>query len=278
MRNQPQFQHHQRGATLIVVLIMLLVITIVGVIAIRVAVTSLNIATNSQIGQLLLQTSDTPTNIFLNKSEFKNLTSVMGAVGKAISDQKDPTSRGREYIFCYKPTVSLQMGSILDVTVLIPPASTAPDDSRPTVDTTESNRSGFCNLEEDFGSAREAVVTQVSVKYINSADPNAAPGSDLERGTDASKDSNIQQGKVLGRVRITATAILPNYSSASLADVQRDCIGNASSVGYINDNSDDGLRTKRTMADCLNDYGIPVNTQIQEIDLKTRYVQVNAPT
>ena len=52
MKVQPTFQRQQRGATLIVVLIMLLVITIVGVLAIRVAMTSLNIATNSQIGQL----------------------------------------------------------------------------------------------------------------------------------------------------------------------------------------------------------------------------------
>ncbi len=65
MRVQHTFQRQQRGATLIVVLIMLLVITIVGIFAIRVAMTSLNIATNSQIGQLLLQTGDTPTNQFL---------------------------------------------------------------------------------------------------------------------------------------------------------------------------------------------------------------------
>lgn len=278
MRNQLILPNQQKGATLIVVLIMLLVITIVGVIAIRIATTSLNIATNSQIGQLLLQTSDTPTNTILNQSQFKNLTSVMGAVGKAISDQQDPLSRGREYTFCYRPTASLQMGSILDVTVLIPPSATSADNTKATVDTTESNRSGFCNLEADFGSARQAVVTQVSVKYINDDTLNAAPGASLERGSDASKDGNIQQGKVVGRVRITATSILPNYSSASLADVQRDCIGDASAVGYINDNSDADLNTKRTIADCLSDYGIPVNTQIQEIDLKTRYVQVTAPT
>ena len=84
--------------------------------------------------------------------------------------------------------------------------------------------------------------------------------------------------ELVGRVRVTATAILPNYSSADLADVQRECIGNGSAVGYINDNADAGLRTKKTMADCLTEYGIPVNTQIQEIDLKTRFVQVSAPT
>jgi hypothetical protein len=277
MRIQHVLQGQQRGATLIVVLIILLVITIVGVLAIRVAMTSLNIATNSQIGQLLLQTGDTPTNILLNRSNYKNLTSITSVVGKAINDQKDPLKHGREYVFCYRPTSALQVNSILDMTVLIPPSATAADNTKATVDTTESNRSGFCDLESDFGSSREAVVTQVAVKYISEADPDAAPGADLDRGTDASKDSNVQQGKVEGRVRITATAILPNYSSANLATVQAACIGNSSAVGYINDNTDTGLRTKKTMADCLTEYGIPVNTQIQEIDLKTRFVQVTAP-
>ncbi len=278
MKIQHTLQRQQRGATLIVVLIMLLVITIVGVLAIRVAMTSLNIATNSQIGQLLLQTGDTPINLILNRSNYKNLTSITSVVGKAISDQKDPLKHGREYVFCYRPTSALQVNSILDMTVLIPPAATAGDNTKATVDTTESNRSGFCDLESDFGSSREAVVTQVAVKYISETDPDAAPGADLDRGTDASKDSNAQQGKVDGRVRITATAILPNYSSANLATVQATCIGNGSTAGYINDNTDIGLRTKKTMTDCLTEYGIPVNTQIQEIDLKTRFVQVTAPT
>lgn len=278
MRIQHTLQRQQHGATLIVVLVMLLVITIVGVLAIRVAMTSLNIATNSQIGQLLLQTGDTPTNILLNRMSYKNLTSITSVVGKVINDQKDPLKHGREYIFCYRPTSALQVNSILDMTVLIPPAATAGDNTKATLDTTESNRSGFCNLESDFGSSREAVVTQVAVKYISETDPDAAPGADLDRGTDASKDSNIQQGKVDGRVRITATAILPNYSTANLATVQLACIGNGNTAGYINDNTDISLRTKRTIADCLSEYGIPVDTQIQEIDLKTRFVQVTAPT
>ncbi|CAB1208059.1 PilX N-terminal domain-containing pilus assembly protein [Acinetobacter bouvetii] len=272
-----QLQHHERGATLVVVLIMLLVITIVGVLAIRTAMTSLNVATNSQIGQLLLQTSDAPTNFFLNQTSYKNITSIMGVVGKAVNDQTDPLRQGREYVFCYRPTSALQTGSILDVTVLIPPLATAGNDTKATVDTTETNRSGFCDLEKDFGSSREAVVTQVAVKYIAESNADATPGSDLDRGTDASKDSNVQQGKVEGRIRITSTAILPNYSRENLSTVQADCIGNASVAGYINDNTEAGLRTKRTVAQCLTDYGIPVNTQIQEIDLKTRYVQVNAP-
>ena len=133
MKIKKTFQRQQRGATLIVVLIMLLVITLVGVLAIRVAMTSLNIATNSQISQLLLQTGDTPTNLLLNRTSYKNLTSVMSVVGKAIDDQKDPLKHGREYIFCYRPTSALQVNSILDMTVLIPPIATAANDTNTAV-------------------------------------------------------------------------------------------------------------------------------------------------
>ena len=278
MKRLQTLKRQQRGATLIVVLIMLLIITIVGVMAIRIAMTSLNIATNSQIGQLLMQTGDVPTNLLLNRTTYRDLTSVSSVIGKVISDQNDPLKRGNEYVFCYRPTAALNVSSVLDMTVLIPPLATDPDNTKAAVDSSETNRSGFCDLESDFGSSREAVVTQVAIKFINETEVGAARGKYLDRGTDASADAKSQQGKVDGRVRITATSILPNYSSADLATVQQECIGNGSGVGYINDNTDTGLRTKKTMADCLSDYGIPVNTQIQEIDLKTRFIQITAPT
>ena len=49
----------ETGATLIVVLIILLIVISVGVLAIRVAIVSLKVATNSQVGQLNFQSSDT---------------------------------------------------------------------------------------------------------------------------------------------------------------------------------------------------------------------------
>ncbi|WP_280180009.1 PilX N-terminal domain-containing pilus assembly protein, partial [Acinetobacter nosocomialis] len=60
LRSKYIVQHHQKGATLIVVLIILLIVIAVGVLAIRVAIVSLKVATNSQIGQLNFQSSDTP--------------------------------------------------------------------------------------------------------------------------------------------------------------------------------------------------------------------------
>lgn len=51
-------QQKQRGATLIVVLFLLLAIIVLGTLAIRQSLVGLSIATNSQAQQLLLQNSD----------------------------------------------------------------------------------------------------------------------------------------------------------------------------------------------------------------------------
>ena len=61
-------QRVERGSTLIVVMLILLMLTIVGAFSVRTAMTSLNIATNSQTGQLLSQTADTPINTLQNQT------------------------------------------------------------------------------------------------------------------------------------------------------------------------------------------------------------------
>lgn len=263
-------RHQQQGATLIVVLFVLLLITIVGIMAIRTAITSLNIATNSQIGQLLVQTGDTPANQFLNVGSYQTLMAADLVIGAARLEHQ--TAPGKEYIFCYKPTSSQQTAASMDATVLIPPDANADWDTPATIDSTQTSRNGFCNLEQDFGSAREAVVTQVAVRIPTDADKSLEAGALLETGGDLSLNSVAQNSKApVTRVRITTTSILPNYASADLATVQQDCIGGASSVGYINDALDQevaGTTGKRTVADCLASYGIPVNVQVQEIILR----------
>mgnify|MGYP006365971663 CR=1 FL=1 len=49
---------YQAGATLIVVLIFLVAMTVIGTLAIRQSMVSLSVATNSQVQQLLTQNSD----------------------------------------------------------------------------------------------------------------------------------------------------------------------------------------------------------------------------
>lgn len=263
----------QRGATMIVVLIMLVLLTVVGIMGIRTAMTSLSVATNSQVSQLVAQSSDTPSNYFLNASDYQNLTTLTTVVGQAIALHKDRP--GREVVFCYRPLGKERIDSAFDTTVLIPPDENASADTKATIDSVYTDRAGFCDLTKDFGSSREAVVTQVAVKVVS--EPSTVIGAALERGSNQAVGATETKDKVEATVRVTSTAILPNFARQNVVDIQKDCIGSASTMGYINDNLGTKLKGKKTVADCLAGYGIPLSTQIQEFELRTRDIQTEAP-
>ena len=69
---------NQNGATLIVVLFLLLTITVLGTLAVRQSVVGLNIATNSQAQQLLTQNSDAA---FFNVEREDNIIQSLSASG-----------------------------------------------------------------------------------------------------------------------------------------------------------------------------------------------------
>ena len=271
--NSRLMRHSQRGATMIVVLIMLVLLTLVGIMGIRTAMTSLSIATNSQVGQLVSQSGDTPTNYFLNGSDYQSLTTLTTVVGQAIALHKERP--GREVVFCYRPTGKERIDSAFDTTVLIPPDKSADPDTKATIDSVYTDRAGFCDLTKDFGSSREAVVTQVSVKVVS--EPGAVIGAALERGSNQAVGATETKDKVEATVRVTSTAIMPSFARESISDIQQKCIGNGSNVGYINDNLGADLTGKMTVAGCLSSYGIPLSTQVQEFELRTRDIQTEAP-
>ena len=272
--NSRLMKHSQRGATMIVVLIMLVLLTLVGIMGIRTAMTSLSIATNSQVGQLIYQSSDTPSNYFLNNSSYENLTTPTTVVGQAISLNENG-QRGREVIFCYRPTGTERIDSAFDTTVLIPPDKSADPDTKAKIDSVYTDRAGFCDLTKDFGSSREAVVTQVSVKVIS--DEQLVIGADLDRGSNQAVGNTETKDQVRANIRVTSTAIMPSFARENISNIQEECIGNGSKVGYINDNLDKDLKGKKTVADCLSGYGIPLSTQVQEFQLRTRDIQIKAP-
>lgn len=263
----------QRGATLIVVMFVLILITIVGAMAIRVAMTTLNISTNAQIGQLLSQTADTPLNQ-LAVSDLTSIADLSGAIGLAIEESKK--SPGKEFVFCYRPTGTEKFAASLNVTMLVPPARTADADTKATID--EGGGAGLCDLTADFGSARRAVITQVAVKIPTDPVANTAPGAMLGRGTNLSGGTIMPTNLVeQQRIRITTTAISPAFARGDVAAIQTDCIGQNTTSGYINDNTDTDVAGKRTVAQCLADYGVPVISQSQEFNLQTLFRQVTAP-
>ena len=256
----------QRGATLIVVLFLLLIVMVVGTFAIKLGVNSLAISTNAQINQLISQSADTPINKYLNTADISNLISYSSTVGAAI----DEKGINREFIFCYKPTNSRAFGLNSDTSVIS--ANSVGDDAQ----LVNSGVVGFCDIKRDFGSARQAVVTQVAVTIPKSKDVTKKPGDNLVRGTNLSEGTGLPKNLVSqDTIRITTTAFLPSYANASLKDVQDKCL--SSTKTYISDNLSEDLSSKKTLRECLSDYNIPVVSQVQEFTLATLLEQTEAP-
>lgn len=254
----------QQGATLIVVLMILLMVTIVGSLAIRTAMTSLNIATNTQVGQFLSQTADTPINQVYT-SDLSKMVDLSGVIGMALADSKN--NPGKEYVFCYRPLSTQKFGSSLNVVSIIAKADKSGLDSS----RTEGSVGAFCDLDADFGSKRQAVVTQIAVKIPTDVSADTAPGALLGRGTNLSEGTIMPRNVVeQQRIRVTTTAVIPAFTKNISG-------GNSCMQSHINDNLDADTASMTTVADCLNGLGIPVNSQVQDFNLQTLFEQVTAP-
>ena len=265
MSNVPSgsLEKTQRGATLITVLLLLIVITVVGLIAMRQGLTSLNIATNSQIQTVLAASSDTVLNNFA-RADVTKIASIAGVIGAALSN----SNPNQEYVFCYRPTSKDPFGLSINANII-------QGNTDGSVTTVDSGGGGFCDLSNtttDFGSGRKAVVTQVAVTVPTDASV-LPPLSNLSHdGTNVSQGSALPQNFVTQqRVRVTATALLPAFSTSPLTgtgSVQSDCLR-----GRISDNTDQSLAGVETVTDCLARKGVPANTQIQEYSLRTSLTQ-----
>jgi hypothetical protein len=157
----PTYSFYQRGATLIVVLGILLVVTILGTLAIRQSITSLNIATNSQAQSLVLQNSDSTLYNIQDTNQLDAYAAGSGFIGYF----KSPENRVKEAVFCYRGSAS-QFFDINTFSVISWQSGTAPKNN-------ELGTDGYCNPSAtgstgDFATGRDAVLTQVSVRLTQS--------------------------------------------------------------------------------------------------------------
>lgn len=252
----------QQGMTLITILMVLVLVTIVGAIGIKVAVTSLNVSTNSQINHLLIQSADTPMNTYAVTPDIGSITSISNVIGAALNS--NDTTPGIEYIFCYKP---------MDRFSTVVKANSMWFDGTGTMKVDSGTR-GFCQLGSDYGSGRQAVVTQVAVT-IPTDNSSGTPGAYLPRSTDVGGGSVPKSLSTTKRIRVTSTAMLPAYATSSIDDVQTNCLTPTSA--RISDNTDASLSTKETLGACVAKYGVPVSVQVQEFNLATSLEQTEAP-
>lgn len=233
----------QRGSTLIVVLVMLLLITIAGAMAIRQSVSSLKMVTNGQVQAVLLRSSDAAlTQIqsanLSNTSSTNGLMNNLGSSGGVIGFLRNPSNYGQELVFCFKSSDPFFF-NMANATIV---TSTTSYDY--------GNNGGICQ-DGQYSNGRSAVYTQVAIK---NAGVSPTPFSELVRGTDV----NTSKTENSVRLRVFVTSYLPAFSGlTSVANIT-----DGSGVNCFRKLND---TTSGDVTSCLASLSVPYNTQVAEM-------------
>lgn len=245
-------KQYQKGATLIVVLFVLIFMVLIGTLAVKQSLVGLNVATNSQVQSLMRQTADA---VFFslerdnqNSAIFQKNLSSLGLFGMVKSD----AFLNKELVFCYRPKTQNQVFNIQNASIIYP---TGTDD----INNSELGTTGFCKYtSNDYSSGRDFMISQVAVK--KSSLSTDVPFKFYPLGTDA---STVQLDQVQP-VQIIVTTIIPGAASGSGAgwasfDTQiNNCFKN-----HINDKSTK-YPDQKTVAECFSDLGVPYSQQVMD--------------
>lgn len=228
----------QQGATLIVVMVLLVIITLMGTWAIRGSITSLNIAANAQAHALLQQTSDAVFFALENQTSDDLILSNMQIGDGMLAYVLRPENVGKELVFCIRGGESNILEGSRNASVVYWDGNS--------IQNTEQGTGGFCRTTRtaDFISSRAAVLTRVAVR----AGMSGIDWEHLLEGDD--KESSKQQ---IQRVVVSVTSLIPNLSKASATDINA-CISNYTSFK-------DPVVNNKTVTDCLGEKNVPYNTQ-----------------
>ncbi|OTG96325.1 pilus assembly PilX family protein [Acinetobacter sp. ANC 3832] len=244
----------QAGATLIVVLIFLVAMTIIGTLAIRQSMVSLSIATNSQVQQLLTQSSDAALFKSENPADLAYSLSPAGLFGY-INNAND---KNKELVFCFRGDQT-QFFSIRQASLM------QWKEGSPSLTNNSLGIRGYCDSSPQstnwFTSGRKAVLTQISVKFPTDSSLDN-PFFDRVRGSDSQK-GQIEEAK---RVKIFAVSIMPSLSKASRSDIN-DCLKGKMSQVTPPDDKDTSTLTPDQKIDitaCLTNLNVPFTTQVSE--------------
>lgn len=201
------YSHSERGATLIVVLLFLILIMLAGAIAVRQSNTDLKVATSDQINTILLQSSDSANqklesmiNGKPTSTEYQDVVSASGVFGHFILTPDNATN---EFIYCFNPRTKKYLTA--NATIKTPAIAGTP----PTPPGYwNSLNNGICDYTngEDYTSARQTVITQISVTETPTT-PNAERFGDMVIGKEIEDRTSKRY-----QFDIRATSALPAYN------------------------------------------------------------------
>lgn len=256
----------QKGATLIVVLVILLLVTILGTYAMRQGLVNLRIATNSQVQKLLMLSSDVALSKLESNFSTNESTNLAGTpVGQILL----PGNEGLELQFCYKPsevtsttdntTVANRFFSLSQFRIV-----RRSGDSASTGVTVESGDrdKGVCDPATMFAVGRKAVVTQVALSNPND------PAVDLDKYELTTIGTDLKEADAdTKRIRVVVTSLSPamatGVSTTQITNCLKDRLMDDAALQNKADTSSSRVAIQ-TPAQCLNALGVPANTQVSE--------------
>ena len=211
----------QKGATLITVLVILIVITLLGTIAVKMGIVGLKIATNSQVNALLLENSDSALFNIENPAEVERQLALDGmfAYFNSAANADD------ELVFCYRAA----QNAFYDFSK----ASAIAADGT----TTKIGVDGFCKANQ-FAMGRSAVLSQV---YLTKNATTSTPFAGVPKGTSLGQ-SNVPV--TTHNIGATVISVLPSFAGATPTQIENCFKQRASAVGA-----------------CFDGLGIPYNMQ-----------------
>ena len=217
----------QKGATLITVLVILIVITLLGTIAVKMGIVGLKIATNSQVNALLLENSDSALFNIENPAEVERQLALDGmfAYFNSAANAND------ELVFCYRASEN----SFFKLSK----ASAITEDGS----TTKIGVDGFCKANQ-FAMGRSAVLSQV---YLTKSSTASAPFSSVPKGTSLGQ-SNVPA--TTNNIGATVISVLPSFSDASPTQIEECFKKPSNKYGSL-----------QTVGECFEGLNIPYNMQ-----------------
>ena len=230
---------HHRGSTLVIVLIIVVLLTVIGTLAIRQSLIALNIATNGQAQQLLMQNSDAAT---FNVENEQNLIRSLARDGM-FGAIKGATNKGKELVFCFKGAQK-EFFSLSNASMIYEQGGN--------IQNSNIGMNGYCKSGSEtqnfFTSNRRIVLTQISISYV---DGTTAPFQNSLRGTDEEM-AKIEQTE---RVVLYVTSLIPALSSASTKDIDQ-CLNH-----HLSQDRNNGV------SNCLARLNVPYTEHVTEYTL-----------
>lgn len=198
----------QQGSTLIIVLIVLVIVTLLGTIAVKTGILGLKIATNSQVNALLLENSDSALFNIENPDQVERQLALDGMFAYFNSS----ANVDDELVFCYR-AAQASFYSFSKASAITADGTT-----------TKIGVDGFCKANQ-FAMGRSAVLSQV---YLTKNATTSTPFGGAPKGTSLGQ-SNVPI--TTNNIGATVISVLPSFAGATTAQIENCFKQRASAVG-----------------------------------------------